>query len=123
MAYFAELDADGIVLRVVSVSNGDAPDPAPSNSEPAGREYLASIGISGYFVQTSFNGTFRKRFAGPGFYYDSTADVFIAPQPYPSWSLDANYDWQPPTPMPTDGGLWVWDEATLSWVEVTDDNS
>jgi len=43
--------------------------------------------------------------------------VFIAPQPYPSWSLDGNHDWQPPVPMPEDG-YWQWDEGSLSWVEV-----
>jgi hypothetical protein len=65
--------------------------------------------------RTSYNGNIRKQFAGIGFSYDPVADVFIAPQPYPSWSLDENYDWQPPTPRPE--GLWYWDEATLSWVE------
>jgi hypothetical protein len=66
--------------------------------------------------RTSYNGNIRKQFAGIGFSYDPVADVFIAPQPYPSWSLDENYDWQPPTPRPE--GLWYWDEATLNWVEV-----
>jgi hypothetical protein len=46
-------------------------------------------------------------------------DVFIWPQPFPSWTLDANHDWQPPTPMPAEGGPWEWNEDTLSWVEVT----
>ena len=66
--------------------------------------------------RTSYNGNIRKQFAGIGFSYDPVADVFIAPQPYPSWSLDQDFNWQPPTPMPTEG-RWYWDEATLSWVE------
>ena len=118
MAYFAQLDADGTVLQVISVSNADAPDPAPSNSEPLGQAFIASLGLDGEWRQTSYNGTFRKAYAGPGFRYDADADVFIAPQPFPSWSLDANHDWQPPTPYPTDGERYTWDEATLSWVEV-----
>lgn len=117
MAYFAQIDADGIVLQVISINNLDAPDPAPENSEPRGQAYIRSLGLEGTFIQTSYNGNFRKQYAGPGFRYDSQADVFIAPQPYPSWTLDANYDWQPPVPMPTEGGPWVWDEDTLSWVE------
>ena len=44
-------------------------------------------------------------------------DAFVAPQPYPSWVLDANAQWQAPVPYPTDGKMYGWDEATLSWVE------
>jgi hypothetical protein len=67
--------------------------------------------------RTSYNGNIRKNYAGIGYKYDPNADVFIAPQPYPSWSLDENYDWQAPTPKP-EGIDWYWDEATTSWVEV-----
>jgi hypothetical protein len=66
--------------------------------------------------RTSYNNNIRKQYAGIGYSYDSVADVFIAPQPYPSWSLDENFDWQPPTPRP-EGMRWYWDEATLTWVE------
>jgi hypothetical protein len=65
--------------------------------------------------RTSYNDNIRKQYAGIGFTYDPVADVFVAPQPYPSWSLDANYDWQPPTPRP-EGLNWVWNEPTLSWI-------
>lgn len=120
MAYFAEIDDDGIVIRVISVSNDDAPDPAPTHSEPLGQAFIADVlGLPGTFIQCSYNGNFRKQYCGPGYRYDADADVFIAPQPFPSWTLDSNHDWQPPTPMPSDGGPWVWDEDTLSWVEVT----
>jgi hypothetical protein len=117
MAYFAEIDTDGTVLQVISVSNADAPDPAPSDSEPQGQAFIASIGLEGTYVQTSYNGNFRKAYAGIGWRYDSEADVFVAPQPYPSWTLDADHDWQPPNPMPAEGGPYYWDEDTLSWVE------
>ena len=66
--------------------------------------------------RTSYNNRIRKQYAGIGYKYDSNADVFIAPQPYLSWSLDNNSDWQPPTPMPTEGE-WYWDEANLTWAE------
>lgn len=69
MAYFAEVE-NGVVLRVISVSNENAPDPAPDHSEPLGQAFIASLGLSGTWVQTSFNGTFRGRFAGPGLLWD-----------------------------------------------------
>ena len=51
--------------------------------------------------------------------YDPIADYFYAPQPYPSWTLDANANWQAPTPMPVEEGkLFVWNEETLSWNEL-----
>jgi hypothetical protein len=67
--------------------------------------------------RTSYNNNIRKQYAGIGYTYDPEADVFVAPQPYPSWSLDANHDWQPPTPMPIEG-VWIWNEETLSWDEL-----
>ena len=67
--------------------------------------------------RTSYNGNIRKQYAGIGYSYDSVADVFISPQPYPSWSLDANHDWQAPTPRPEEG-FWSWNEETLSWDEL-----
>jgi hypothetical protein len=120
MAYFAQIDEDGTVLQVISVSNADAPDPAPEHSEPLGQAFIAdTLGLEGEWRQTSYNGNFRKQYCGPGFRYDADADVFIAPQPFPSWTLDANHDWQPPTPYPTDGKEYRWDEATLAWVSVS----
>ena len=47
--------------------------------------------------------------------YNYENNVFIVPQPFPSWSLDENYDWQPPTTMPEEGH-WHWDEDSLNWV-------
>jgi hypothetical protein len=119
MAHFAEVDENGLVLRVVRLNNDDAPDPATENSEPLGQAFIASLGLDGEWRQTSYNANFRKAYAGPGFRYDPDADVFIAPQPYPSWTLDANHDWQPPTPRPSEGGPWRWDEDTLTWVSVS----
>ena len=80
----------------------------------------------GKWIQTSYNtfcgehtlgGTpLRKNFAGIGFTYDETNDVFIRPQPYESWSLNSEtFDWDPPTPYPDDGEVYNWNEETESW--------
>jgi len=66
--------------------------------------------------RTSYNGNIRGTYAGIGYSYNAEEDIFVAPQPYPSWVLDSNYDWQAPVPYPNDGQKYVWDEATLSWV-------
>ena len=68
-------------------------------------------------IRTSYNNRIRKQYAGIGYSYDAINDVFITPQPHPSWSLDVNFDWQAPTPRP-DGLDWRWDEETLSWIEI-----
>ena len=65
--------------------------------------------------RTSYNHRIRKQYAGIGYRYDYEADVFIAPQPYPSWTLDENFDWQAPKPMPSEG-FWRWDEELGEWV-------
>lgn len=65
--------------------------------------------------RTSYNGNIRKQYAGVGFLYDSNNDVFISPQPFASWSLDENFDWQPPIPKPKEG-FWVWNEDLGKWV-------
>ena len=68
--------------------------------------------------RTSYNNRIRKQYAGIGYKYDADADVFIAPQPFASWSLDSNFDWQAPTPKPDDEPLkWFWDEPSLAWIE------
>ena len=109
MAHFAETDSDNKVLRVLVVSNDD---------EHRGQEFLAEdLGLGGTWIQTSYNNNIRKQFAGVGSSYDETADVFIAPQPFGSWTLDGNHDWQPPTPRP-DTGSWSWNEDTGQWVEI-----
>lgn len=109
MPYFARLNSENVVTfveRVVGVSDGDAD----------GEAFLRNLySTSDVFKFCKYDGTARKQYPGIGYKYDAGADVFIAPQPYPSWSLDANHDWQPPTPYP-DSGRYVWDEATTSWV-------
>lgn len=134
MAHFAEIDADGTVLQVLVVDNENAPDPAPEVSEPAGQAFLASLGLGGLWLQTSYSSRggkrydpatgddvsdlhFRYNFAAPGMRYDATLDAFIPPQPFPSWTLNPETAlWDAPVPMPAEGGPWTWDEKTLSWV-------
>jgi hypothetical protein len=110
MAHYAFLDQNNVVIEVIT-----------GIDETELIEGLDTETWYGNFrgqvcKRTSYNGNIRKQYAGIGFSYDAMADVFVAPQPYPSWSLDEDYDWQPPTPMPTEG-RWNWDELTLSWVE------
>ena len=62
----------------------------------------------------------RFNYAGLGYSYDATRDAFIPPKPFASWVLnETTCLWEAPTPMPTDGKMYKWDEPTLSWVEVT----
>ena len=109
MAHYAFLDENNVVIEVIT-----------GIDETELIEGLDTETWYGNFrgqvcKRTSYNANIRKQYAGIGFSYDPVADVFIAPQPYPSWSLDENYDWQAPTPKPE--GLSYWDEATLTWVE------
>jgi hypothetical protein len=111
MAHYAKV-CDGKVLRVIV----------------ADEDYINSFVDTepGNWIQTSYNtrggvhvlgGTpLRKNYAGIGYTYDSGRDAFISPKPFASWTLDDNFDWQPPTPQPVEG-FWSWNEETLSWIE------
>lgn len=114
MAHFAKIE-DGIVTNVIVVNNNELLVDGVE-VESKGSEFCQSL-FGGNWIQTSYNGTIRKQYAGIGCTYNETADVFIAPQPFPSWSLDANYDWQAPIERPADGKLYSWDEANQVWVE------
>jgi hypothetical protein len=70
--------------------------------------------------RTSYNGNIRKQYAGIGYTYDAGANVFVAPQPFPSWTLDENHDWQPPTPMPVDDKRYTWFEPNQQWIEIVE---
>lgn len=108
MAHFAQISSENKVVRVLVVDN---------SQEHRGQDFLSSdLGLGGRWIQTSYNGNFRKQYAGVGYTYDETNDVFISPQPYPSWTLDANFDWQPPVPKPE--GYYRWDEESLQWVGI-----
>ena len=117
MAHFAQLDENNNVLQVVVVRNEDID---PSNEEASGITYLTNLfGNNTIWVQTSYNATIRKNYASIGYIYDPVADHFFEPQPYPSWTLNSNAEWQPPTTCPyEEGKFFAWNEVTLSWVEI-----
>ena len=112
MAHFAQIE-NGTVTQVIVVSNNELLVDG-IEVESKGVEFCQSL-FGGIWVQTSYNNNIRKQYAGIGFTYDADADQFVAPQPFPSWSLDDNNDWQAPTPKPE--GSFIWDEETLAWVE------
>ena len=119
MAHFAKLDENNIVLEV-HVVNNDALD--PNNEEASGIAFLTewSGGYSNW-KQTSYNGTFRKRYAGKGNKYDPDFDVFITPSPFPSWKLNyTTFEWEAPIakPQTIDGYVWRWSEINKEWVQV-----
>ena len=117
MAHFAELDENNIVTQVVVINNNELLD-GETESEAKGVEFCSTLFGHSNWMQTSYNNNMRKQFAGIGFSYDDVNDVFISPQPYPSWSLDDNQDWQAPTPMPEDDKKYSWNEETQSWDEI-----
>jgi hypothetical protein len=99
MGYFAHINENSVVTTVIVatqefINTGTEGDPAN-------------------WIETSIDGSFRKQYAGIGYTYDAEADVFICPQPYPSWVLDSNYDWVAPVPYPNDGKCYVWDETII----------
>jgi hypothetical protein len=119
MAHFAQLDGN-TVTQVIVVSDQDTADENGNEVEAIGVEFCENL-FGGTWIQTSYNDNLRKQYAGIGFTYDSDADVFIAPQPFPSWSLDENHDWQPPIPHPNDGDSYAWDEENQTWKRLDDD--
>jgi hypothetical protein len=117
MAHFAQV-IDGIVQQVIVVADRDAPDPAPEHSEPLGQAFIRDVlKLDGEWMQTSYNNTFRAHYAGIGYTWDAEYEVFYAPQPYLSWTLDAQWNWQAPVPYPDDG-MYTWNEDTLEWDEI-----
>jgi hypothetical protein len=107
MSHFAEINSESIVQRVIV----------------AEQDFINSgvVGDSFNWVQTSYNGNFRKNYAGIGYTYDKTKDAFIPPQPYASWTLDEDTcQWNAPTPMPEDDKRYTWDEDTTAWVEISE---
>jgi len=115
MAHFAEIK-NGLVQQVIVVANSDCGGGEFPESEPIGQAFIASIGLSGVWKQTSYSASFRNRYAGIGFQYFAETDKFVPLQPFASWALDSNHDWQAPTPKPE--GDYYWSEAELEWVEL-----
>lgn len=131
MAHFAQLDDNNKVLQVIVVNNEELLDNG-IESEAKGIAFCQSLlGENTRWVQTSYNGKFRKNFAGIGFTYDPIEDHFYSPSLYPSWTLGSDARWGPPVPMPVNPytpdqqEYWLepkyqWDENTCQWIEITD---
>jgi hypothetical protein len=112
MAHFAKV-SDGKVTQVI-VAEMDFFDTFVDSS-------------AGQWIQTSYNTIggqhpegrpLRGNYAGIGYIYDATNDVFYAPQPFPSWVLNkTTWLWEAPASMPTDGKIYKWDEPSISWLE------
>jgi hypothetical protein len=113
MAHFAKVE-NGVVTQVIVIDQDTL--------------NLGHWGDPSLWIQTSYNtqggkhllgGTpLRKNYAGIGFTYDANRDAFLPPRPFPSWTLDEETClWNAPTPMPTDGKLYNWDEDSKSWIE------
>ena len=111
MAHFAKLKVGNIVETVVVVHNDVA------TSEQVGIDFLNNLyGTRDVWVQTSYNGNFRKNFAGVGFKYDDVKDAFIAPQPFPSWTLNEDTcKWEAPVALPDTENRYNWNEETKQW--------
>ena len=106
MAHFAEIDENNIVIRVLVTDN---------NALKEGYDWLIE-NLGGTWIQTSYNATIRKNFAGIGFTYNQELDAFIPPKPFNSWLLDEETcRWNAPTPYPTDGFTYFWNESELAW--------
>ena len=112
MAHYAFLNENNIVTEVITGKdeNETIEGLTPENWYQNFRKQKC--------VRTSYNNKIRKQYAGIGYTYNEVADVFISIKPYPSWSLDSNYDWQAPVERPADGKNYVWDEDAQAWVEI-----
>jgi len=121
VAYFAEIDSNSVVLRVVAIDNSDTANNDGEEVESVGVTFCQSLFGGGTWKQTSYNNRIRTRFAGIGYTYDSTRDAFLRPKPYNSWVLDSStLEWEAPSNKPSDASLtktYSWNEDTTSWVE------
>jgi hypothetical protein len=125
VAHFAKLDANNVVTQVIVVANQDTADNSGTEAESIGIAFCQKlVGAETNWKQTSYNGNFRGNYAGIGYSYATniatlglaSTDVFLSPQPFPSWSVGVNTaSWYPPIAEPelTDsdaGKYYVWCE-------------
>ena len=113
MAYYAFLDENNIVTEVISgideTETIEGLDPETWYGNFRGQ----------VCKRTSYNENIRKNYAGIGMKYDQVLDAFIPEKPYPSWVLNEDTcKWEAPTPKPTDSKIYMWDESTLSWIDI-----
>lgn len=135
MAYFAKIDENSKVIEVIHVNN-EVITLNGEELESLGQEFLKKLynDNEGVYKKTSYNTigkkhytngilsqdqskSFRGNYAGVGYTYDSLNDIFIPPQPYPSWSLNLeNAQWEAPIPCPKDGNNYKWSEIDQIWI-------
>lgn len=119
MAHFAQLDDNNIVTQVIVVNNNELLDENGHESEAKGIAFCQSL-FGGNWKQTSYNGNFRKHYAGIGYIYDSARDAFISAKPFASWVLnEETCTWEAPWPRPEGDKVYAWDEENQQWVEVS----
>jgi len=124
MAHYAFIDSNNVVVKVITgvdetVTQLDNGVEVGGSTEAWEQFYENQPWHSGLTCKrTSYNSKIRKQFCGIGFTYDDVRDEFVAPQPFESWTLDENNDWNPPTPMPSTGGPYRWSEEDLEWVAI-----
>jgi hypothetical protein len=119
MAHFAKLDENNVVIAV-HVVNNDVILVNGLESEQVGIDFLTNLHGHSNWKQCSYNASFRKNYPGIDFKYDTELDAFVGPKPFNSWILNQDTcKWEAPTPMPTDGKVYDWDENSLSWIELT----
>jgi len=117
MAHFAQIETN-LVTQIIVVDNSDIIDDKGNESEEKGINLCTDL-LGGAWVQTSYNGSFRKNYAGIGDTYDVSRDAFITPQPFPSWNLNEDTClWEAPIPCPKDDKMYEWDEEVQGWLEV-----
>jgi len=120
MAHYAFLDENNIVTDVI-VGKNEGEDGidwevwyGDFRGQVCKRTSYNTIGN----VHSNGGTPFRGNYAGIGYTYRSDIDAFVPPQPFASWTLNTNINWEPPVAMPTDGKIYSWDEATTSWIEI-----
>ena len=120
MAHYAFLDVNNIVTEVIVGKNEgeDGVDWEIWYGNFRGQVCKRTSYNTRGNVHVNGGTPYRGNYAGIGYTYRADIDAFVAPKPYPSWTLDTNAQWQAPVAMPTDGKIYSWDEATQAWVEV-----
>lgn len=119
MANFALIE-NGKVVNVIIIDDENCAGGLFPESEDAGKEYIASLGVDGEWLQTCPNSTFRSNYAFVGGIYDSELDAFIEPKPFDSWTLNSLNQWTPPVPYPNEDEAYFWDEALQKWTLIAD---
>jgi hypothetical protein len=109
MAHYAYLDSNNIVVAV-TVGKDET-----ETIDGLDTETYYALGTEYTVKRTSYNSKIRGTYAGIGFSYNPDEDIFVTPQPFPSWIRSGSF-WNPPIPMPIDG-KWYWDEEIGDWVE------